>query len=86
MMSPLQITGQKKQLISTALKIDVSDIDSKKSFIELGQDSMSAVIMAVDLEDILSIEVEPTAILESRNLELLAEYLSEKMLCLGMAA
>ena len=63
--------------LSEALKIDKAEVDKKKPFKDYGLDSSAALILTGDLEDFLDLELEPTLLLDHKNLESLINYLGE---------
>lgn len=75
------MTTQSKQvlidLIATTLKRDPSQIDMDKPIMELGLDSISAVTMTVQLEEILGVPIDPTVILDYETINLLGAHLDE---------
>jgi len=61
--------------LSIALKRPGSEIDPDGVIMEMGLDSLSAVTLTIQLEEMLDIEIEPTAILDHDTLNKLTAYI-----------
>ncbi|MGA1197571.1 MAG: acyl carrier protein [Candidatus Latescibacterota bacterium] len=70
-----EIEGWLSAYMSEALKIDKAEIDWKKPLQDYGLDSSAAVILLGDLEDFLDAELDPTLLVDHKNLDSLINHL-----------
>ena len=69
-----KLTRYLQQLIANIMKRSLRDIQTRKSFSALGLDSMQAVELQYQLEELLGIEVPMTTFLQDARIEELAHY------------
>jgi len=62
--------------MAEALQVDKTEIDWKKPFQDFGLDSSAAVILLGDLEDFLDTDLDPTLLVDYKNLDELITHLS----------
>lgn len=61
--------------MAEALKVDKTKIDWKKPFQDYGLDSSAAVILLGDLEDFLDTDLDPTLLVDCKNMDALIDHL-----------
>ena len=61
------------------LEVSVDELDAQQPISSYGLDSISAVTLAVQLEEELSVELDTAVLWDRPTLESLAEHLAEKM-------
>lgn len=61
--------------MAEALQVDKTEIDWKKPFQDFGLDSSAAVILLGDLEDFLDTDLDPTLLVDYKNLDELITHL-----------
>lgn len=66
------------------LKVDPSEIDVRRPVAQYGLDSISAVTLAVYLEEELGVKLETALLWDYPTLESLAPYLTEKLIGCGV--
>jgi acyl carrier protein len=63
-MSESQIARWLSEYLARKLEVDVSKVDPTVPFVELGIDSVTAVVMTGDLADWLGFDIEPSQLFE----------------------
>ncbi len=78
MNTQLELQNFIQQKVAEYLKKPAGEIDMATPLSEYGIDSVSAVSLCADLEDLIGIDVEPTLAWDYPTIEKMAEFLTEE--------
>jgi acyl carrier protein len=70
--SEQQIAAWMTAYLAEKLKVDPSRVDPRRTFVELGIDSLAAVVMTGDLSEWVGFDVEPSQLFEFPTVEQLS--------------
>lgn len=74
-----QWVAKLQQLLGVELKAEASSIDPRRPFTQYGLDSIAALSIAGELEEITRQELPPTLLWDYQTIDELAAYLSQPM-------
>jgi len=67
-----------RELIANEMRVDPSTILPQTPFTEYGLDSIAALAIAGELEDLSGLELPPTLLWDCQTAEALAQYLADQ--------
>lgn len=72
-----EVSGIIKNQIGAALGFDINDIDQTQSFMRMGLSSLKTITITSQISNELGIDLDPTAMLEHKNIPSLCDYIVE---------
>lgn len=76
-LSSAQWVAQLQKMLGAELKVEASSIDPAVAFTQHGLDSIAALSIAGDIEDICGLELPSTLLWDYQTINELAQYLSQ---------
>lgn len=73
-----EIMGLIKEQIGAVVGFDASDIDDNQSFMKMGISSIKTFMITNRISDQLGIDLDPTAMLEYKNIASLYQHIVEQ--------